>query len=48
MTITLNLDKEQEKRLKMQAELKNLPVAEVVKEALLKQLEPVDGTKEER
>ena len=42
MTISLNLDKELEKKLKKQAELKNLQVTEVIKEALLKQLKPIE------
>ena len=42
MTISLNLDKELEKKLKKQAELKKLPVAEVIKEALQKQLKPIE------
>ena len=42
MTISLNLDKELEKKLKKQAELKKLPVTEVIKEALQKQLKPIE------
>ena len=42
MTISLNLDKELEKKLKKQAELKKLPVTEVIMEALQKQLKPID------
>ena len=42
MTISLNLDKELEKKLKKQAELKKLPVTEVIREALQKQLKPIE------
>lgn len=39
MTISLHLDKEEEKKLKQRAEMKKVSVTEVVKEALRRQLE---------